>query len=55
MKNYKVKLLFIAVICLLVFAFILSGCLGSASMSFEQLKTAIFEGAGTAYGNAPDP
>ena len=50
MKNYKVKLLFIAVICLLVFAFILSGCLGSASMSFEQLKTAIFEGAGTAYG-----
>ena len=50
MKKRKIKLYFLGAVVLLILAFILSGCLGSASMSFVELKNAIFGGTGTAYG-----
>ena len=50
MKNHKIKLYFLGAVILLLLTFILSGCLGSASMSFEELKNAILGGTETAYG-----
>lgn len=50
MKNHKIKLYFLGAVILLFLTFILSGCLGSASMSFEELKNAILGGTETAYG-----
>ena len=50
MKKHKIKLYFLGAALLLLSAFILSGCLGSARMSFEELKNAILGGANTAYG-----
>ena len=50
MNKHKIKLCFIGAILLLFLAFVLSGCLGSASMSFEQLQMAIFGGPSSAYG-----
>ena len=50
MKNHKIKLYFLGAVILLLLTFILSGCLGSASMPFEELKNAILGGTETAYG-----
>ena len=50
MKNHKIKLYFLGAMILLLLTFVLSGCLGSASMSFEELKNAILGGTETAYG-----
>lgn len=50
MKKYKIKVYFAGAVLLLILAFTLSGCLGSASMSLEQLKNAILGGAASAYG-----
>ena len=50
MKNHKIKLYFLGAVIILLLTFISSGCLGSASMSFEELKNAILGGTETAYG-----
>lgn len=50
MKKHKTKLFFVGAVGLLFLTFVMSGCLGSASMSFEQLRMAILEGPSSAYG-----